>query len=119
MVKVETTAISETYGELKRLDETTQEKLMQFMMQFDRHISFKTDLPNPMPIVKLEVLAKYFKQDKMPTSAKIIEWLIEIYKCDMVSHKRMGRKEIFETIKARLEQKEHGLAERLLGIKKE
>jgi hypothetical protein len=110
-------ALAENYNELKKIDDITSEKILQSLLKSDKDISMKTELPNPSPLVKLEVLADYLESEKFKESAKVIRGLVKSYETKMVSFKRKGRIEIVNAISAEVVKKTRGMMESLLGVK--
>jgi len=96
--------------DLLQNESESMERILASLMKSDTHISLKTDLPNPLNVAKIQVIAEWFEKEgkrlnnqDFKECAVIIRAFIKFYMEDMVSNKRMGRREIIEGVKARIE----------------
>lgn len=97
------------------VEEESVERILAKLMMPDG-IALKTDLPRPMPCVKLQVFAQWLKQEGMDDSSALVSDFVKFYMEDMVSNKRKGRAEI---VKALSEQMRAEDKSRWLGQSKE
>jgi len=97
-------------SELIPIEEESVEHILSRLMQADGDIAMKTELNRPLNIVKLQTLANWLKEEKMLTTAKLIDQFVKDYMLDMVSNGRQGRKEIVRALQERLKDEAHGEA---------
>jgi len=83
--------------ELVPVEEESVERILAKLME-PQGIALKTDLPRPMPCVKLQVFAQWLKQEGMEDSSALVENFVKFYMEDMVSNKRKGRAEIVKAL---------------------
>lgn len=90
--------------DLQPVEEESVEKILSRLMEGDEDIALKTDLPHPLNIIKLQTLANWLREEKMTTTAKLIDQFVKDYMLDMVSNNRQGRKEIVKALQERMRE---------------
>lgn len=110
-------SIFESSASSETVDKITQ-ALTDFYQNND-NIQFKTDLSSSKidKVLKIEFLNHIIKQE-FDIDLNLKSQLTEPYKEHLVSHKRKGRIEFFDAVKAllALEQKKEGGLKKMLGL---
>ena len=111
-------ALEKMYDELLASEEVTMEKILNLLLKSDKDLPLKSHVENPIALATLKLLACYLEEKKMKKSAKILNTFISTLLEYMVSYKRLGRKEIIEAFKHRLEkEEEQERLSKLLGLR--
>jgi hypothetical protein len=82
------------------VEDTSKESIIKSMMQDDEHLLMKTELPNPMAYTKLQLIAKWCRDNQLKKSTETISSFLSDYALNMVSNKRESRKETERMISA-------------------
>lgn len=106
---------TDLYKELTASEDITMEKILNFLLKSDKDLPLKSHIENPVALATLSVLAEYLEKKELKKSANILKIFIRVFLEYMVSYKRLGRKEIIEAFKSRIEKEEREKLQRLLG----
>ena len=86
-------------GDLEKYDELSKELILMYMYQ-DDNLEMKSEIKKPRDMTSLKVLSNFLKTLKRIKSSDTISELITIYLKYMVSHDRLGREELFKTLRS-------------------
>lgn len=89
------------YKKLIGEDESSEAyKIFQTMISGDENIDLKTEIRNPLEVAVLKTLAQYFEDRNLTGASSPINNLLNNFFRVMISHDRMSRLEIIESLKA-------------------
>lgn len=89
--------------ELKRSKDITFQQILNNLVDSHDNLALKTEINNPLNLVKFRAFGIYLENENLKKSAKIIQDIIAFFLEYMVSYKRKSRTEIIKAISPNIE----------------